>query len=157
LSGTPRAGSALTAAIAGFGGQSPSYTREWLRCDAAGANCAVITGENGASYTLGPADVGATLRQRVTATDARGRTPVTSQPSAQVQQIAPPGPGSTAIRGIAREGEDLTADFAGFAGREGGVDFQWQRCGSGNCPNLPGAVTATYRVEAADVGKTLRV
>jgi hypothetical protein len=46
--------------------------RQWLRCDAAGANCAVIPGETGFQYTVTNADIGSTLRIRNVATDGGG-------------------------------------------------------------------------------------
>ena len=52
-----------------------SYTYEWLRCDAAGANCNVIGGETATTYILEAADVGSTIRSRVTATEAAGPPP----------------------------------------------------------------------------------
>lgn len=46
-----------------------SYTYQWERCDAGGANCVDIPGATAASYQLTAADVGGTVRSRVTATE----------------------------------------------------------------------------------------
>jgi hypothetical protein len=37
------------------------FTKQWMRCDGAGANCVAITGATQAEYTVGSADVGHTL------------------------------------------------------------------------------------------------
>jgi hypothetical protein len=52
--------------------------RQWLRCDAAGANCSAIPGQTGAQYTVTDADLGSTLRIRNVATDPGGSSTSTS-------------------------------------------------------------------------------
>jgi hypothetical protein len=47
-----------------------TYLYQWMRCDAAGANCVDIAGATAASYTLTAADVGSRIRSEVTATEA---------------------------------------------------------------------------------------
>jgi hypothetical protein len=47
-----------------------SYAYQWLRCDAAGANCNDIAGATNASYLLTAADVGSRIRSEVTATES---------------------------------------------------------------------------------------
>src|SRR5262245_19279025 len=71
LSGTARVGSTLTTTNGSwtFDLDYLSYDYEWLRCDAAGVNCSVISGQSGSSYLLRAADVGHTIRSRVTATE----------------------------------------------------------------------------------------
>ena len=46
-----------------------TYAYQWLRCDAAGANCVDIGGATSANYLLTLADVAHTLRSQVTATE----------------------------------------------------------------------------------------
>lgn len=45
------------------------YSYQWMRCDSAGANCAVITGATAQDYVPVSADVGKTLRINVTASN----------------------------------------------------------------------------------------
>jgi hypothetical protein len=52
--------------------ETPTVERQWLRCDAAGANCADIPGATASAYTPTDADLGQTLSVRETATDGGG-------------------------------------------------------------------------------------
>lgn len=64
-----------------------SYTYQWERCDAGGASCVDIGGATNSTYSVQNADVGSTIRVKVTATEhsfAPGG-PIT---------IAPPQPGA---------------------------------------------------------------
>ena len=73
ITGTPRRGSTLTSSQGTWThdpGTILSYAYQWLRCDAAGANCVDIGGANSTSYLLGVADVGSTIRSEVTATES---------------------------------------------------------------------------------------
>jgi YD repeat-containing protein len=63
------------------GGEPISYSRQWRRCDASGAACADISGATGNSYTLASADVGATIRAKVTATNTGGSASASSAPT----------------------------------------------------------------------------
>ena len=75
ISGNPPAvGNAISGSNAGWSTTpaAPTIARQWLRCDAAGANCTAIPGESGIQYTVTEADLGSTLRIRNVATDAGG-------------------------------------------------------------------------------------
>jgi hypothetical protein len=69
------------------GGGNYVYSYDWLRCDAAGANC-VSTGVTTQTYVVGSADVGHTLRVRVGALGDYGNaccwSYATSAPTAPV-------------------------------------------------------------------------
>jgi len=64
----------------------------------------------------------------------------------------PPLTGTVTITGIAVLGQTLTANTEGLDGR-GEVSFQWMRNGVA----IDGATTATYTVQAGDLGYTLTV
>jgi hypothetical protein len=70
-----------------------SFSYQWRRCDAAGANCGDISGATNGSYAPADADVGSTLRIRVAATDGLGTSTADSPPTAVV--TGPP-PNTTA-------------------------------------------------------------
>ena len=73
VSGTAQAGSTLTASSGSWTGTAPiGYAHQWRRCDVAGANCADVSGATGTTYALGSADVGRTIRVRVTGSNASG-------------------------------------------------------------------------------------
>lgn len=52
-----------------------SYAYQWLRCDAAGANCVDIGGATASQYLLTASDVGSTIRSEVTATESAAPAP----------------------------------------------------------------------------------
>jgi hypothetical protein len=79
ISGTAREGDTLTAAEGTWeDGNNLTYAYQWQRCDAAGANCADITGGATKAYLAQSADVGKTLRVQVAATDADGSSQAVS-------------------------------------------------------------------------------
>jgi hypothetical protein len=79
----------LTATPGSWSGSSPiSYSYQWRRCDSVGTNCVTVSGATETSYTLAAADVGATLRVQVTATNEAGSASATSAATALVAAAA---------------------------------------------------------------------
>jgi hypothetical protein len=161
ISGTARDGSVLTA-VDGLWTGPVSYqtSYEWWRCDTAGANCSVVPGATAASLVLGPADIGVTMRARVTRTSAGGATAVFSAPTAPVLAAPPENVTPPIISGGAALAKPLTAAPGSWTGTAP-VDYvyQWRRCaadGSG-CADIDGATAATYTAMADDGGARLRV
>jgi hypothetical protein len=92
LSGPAAQGHPLTANPGNWSVPGPAtYTYQWQRCDAKGANCVDIQGATDDTYTPTAADVGHTLRAEITATNDAGATSTTSVPSAPVQAASDPG------------------------------------------------------------------
>lgn len=106
ISGSAVLAQALTATSGSWSNSPASFTYQWLRCDAGGANCADISGGTGSGYTVVSADVGKTLRVEVTATNPDGTGQATSGPTAVVTASSPPvstsDPGSPARRSPVR-------------------------------------------------------
>jgi Ca2+-binding RTX toxin-like protein len=68
ITGTATVPQTLTASNGTWTGATPfSYAHQWVRCNAAGASCVDIAGQTGTSYVLAAADIGGTIRVRVTA------------------------------------------------------------------------------------------
>jgi large repetitive protein len=85
ITGTARVGETLQATPGGWtGNPTPTLTYQWLRCDAAGANCAEIGGATATAYTLAAADEGSTLRLAETAANSQGTATATSAPTGVV-------------------------------------------------------------------------
>jgi hypothetical protein len=84
ISGTPQAGSTLTASTGTWSGSPTSTTIAWMRCDANGDSCAIVNGATTTTYTVTQADAGHTLRIAVTATNADGATEFVSAQTAAV-------------------------------------------------------------------------
>jgi hypothetical protein len=93
ISGTPVQGQTLTATTGSWSGTKPiTFTYQWRRCDQNGGNCSSISGATQRRYTLTSADVGNTLRVRVTAKNSAGSATATSVPTAVIKKPAGPPP-----------------------------------------------------------------
>jgi hypothetical protein len=89
-SGQPTVGQTIQGAP-GSWLNDPSFGYQWVRCEPSGADCSNISGATAADYTPVAADVGATLRLVVTASNAGGSAPATlSAPTALVTAPPPP-------------------------------------------------------------------
>jgi hypothetical protein len=94
---TPETGQELTAGPGTWTGDQPIvFAYQWLRCNPGGNNCVEIPNADDQTYTAQAADVGNTLRVRVTATNASGSESENSEATSVVAQGPPaPAPGST--------------------------------------------------------------
>src|SRR6266508_1657102 len=90
VSGTPQVGARLTGTRGQWSGNPTDYNFFWTRCDANGGSCANISGANQATYTLKGVDVGNTLRFKVEAVNADGRTFASSVPTAVIRAASTP-------------------------------------------------------------------
>jgi hypothetical protein len=92
VAGTPTQGKTLTGARGNWTHSPTGYSYAWLRCDRNGNNCASISGAHNSTYAATSADVGSTLRFRVTAANSEGGDTATSVPTAVIQKAAAPTP-----------------------------------------------------------------
>jgi hypothetical protein len=89
VSGTAQQGQTLNASAGSWSGSTPmTYGYQWRRCNASGGACTDVSG-SGAAYQLVAADVGATIRVRVTATNAAGSATADSAQTAVVTSSTP--------------------------------------------------------------------
>ncbi len=91
ITGTARVGETLTGGRGTWNG-NPTFTQQWRRCDASGGSCVDIPGATSLTYTPTAADVGATLRVRVSATHAGQTSVIDSAETAAVAAAAQPPP-----------------------------------------------------------------
>jgi hypothetical protein len=68
ISGDASPGSKLTASTGAWEPTSATPVYDWLRCDTSGADCAAVAGSCDRLYTVRNADLGHTLRARLTVT-----------------------------------------------------------------------------------------
>ena len=163
ITGTAQVGQTLTASTTGIadadGLTSPGYTYQWIRVNGTEAD---IAGENSSTYTLVAADLGTTLKVRVSFTDdASNAETLTSAATAAVAAAAnTPATGAPTITGTAQVGQTLTASTTGIADADGltspGYTYQWIRV-NGTEADIAGENSSTYTLVAADLGTTLKV
>jgi hypothetical protein len=95
ITGLSQEGQTLSASTGAWNGSPTAYGYQWKRCDNLGNACTVIAGATDASYTSTSADVGATLRAAVAASNATGSTTAVSAPTAVIAPAAPPPPSTS--------------------------------------------------------------
>jgi len=121
----------------------------------------LLLAADGQTYRLGQADVGHTMRVRVTASNADGATNARSEPSDIVASNAAPltNTARPTITGTPRVGEELMANEGTWTGNPTSFSFQWQRCDidAVTCLDVTGATGQSYGVRLADLGFRLRV
>jgi hypothetical protein len=163
VTGTAQEGQTLTADNGTWTGTAPiTYAYQWQRCDANGASCADISGATSGQFKAGSADVGKTLRIRVTASNGAGSSSATSDQTAVIASIGnmPANTAPPTISGTPEEGQTLTASTGTWTGTAPiAYVYQWQRCDATgtNCANSAGATSQQYKPVAADVGHTMRI
>ena len=163
ITGTAEVGETLTAVTTGIadadGLTRVSYTYQWIRVDGTEAD---IAAANSSTYTLVDADLGTTLKVRVTFDDDGGNTEtLTSAATATVGAAGnTAATGAPTITGTAEVGETLTAVTTGIADANGltspAYTYQWIRV-DGTEADIAGENSSTYTLVDADLGKTLKV
>jgi hypothetical protein len=161
VSGSAQQGQTFTAVPGSWSGSpAPVVTLQWQRCDQSGSSCSDVTGATSATYDLGAADVGATIRVVETASNSSGSSTASSATTPVVQGDTPPvNTTAPAVSGTGEEGQTLSATSGSWSGvPPPTLALQWQRCdqsGTG-CVDLASATGSTYKVAASDVGSRLR-
>jgi hypothetical protein len=102
ISGDPSPGSELTASTGSWTPASAPASYDWLRCDASGDGCTQVRGSCDRSYKVTDADVGHTLRARLTVTepgqpDAFGVSDPTPLVIAKTYAVPPPDSGDACV------------------------------------------------------------
>ena len=165
ITGTAQVGQTLTAGTTAImdadGLTSVSYTYQWIRT-AAGVDTN-ISGATASTYTLVAADLGTTVKVRVSFTDdASNAETLTSAATATVAAAAnTPATGAPTITGTAQVGQTLTADTTAIMDADGltnvSYTYQWIRVDGGTETNIASATASTYTLVAADQGTTIKV
>ena len=115
ISGTPVVGARLQADRGRWIGEQPlTYSYVWLRCTTEGRNCSEIQGANDTDYEVRDADLGRTIRVRVTARNDAGTASAVSNATAVVANNAPPS-GAIDVASLQAAGDRLVVAQVRFA------------------------------------------
>ncbi len=153
--------STLTASRGEWSNTPFTYAYQWQRCASTGGNCQTLPGATSASYALGLADAGSTLRVVVTAANFSGPVAAASATTQPVDPDAVRAGTAPTIAGVPQQGHWLS--FAGEAWTNPTPDAtfaqQWERCDAQGtfCTPITGAIGAIYQLTSADVGATIAV
>lgn len=140
ISGTTTLGSVLTTTNGTWNNSPTSYTYQWNR------NFSPIPSATTSSYTLVLADSASAITCVVTATNASGSTPDTSNIITAGTYAAPVNSSPPSISGTTTIGSVLTSTFGGWTNSPTSYAFQWNRNGS----PIPSATSSTYTLVQAD-------
>ena len=160
ISGTAQAGETLTADTSGItdadGLENVSYSYQWLADD---ADITGVTESTYTLYTLTDAEVGKTIKVKVSFTDDAGNgETLTSEATVAVSAAANnPATGAPIISGTAQAGETLTADTSGMTDDDGLDEVQYAHQWLADDANLEGATGSSYTLTDDEVGKTIKV
>ena len=150
IDGTVKQGQILTANTndVADGDGLGDFSYQWIR------GSTNITGATSSTYTLVSADVGETIKVKVSWTDDGGTDEsLTSDATAEVAHIN----GSVSITGTPTQGQTLSADTSNVADPDGPTNltftYQWIR----GSTNISGATSSTYQLVQADVGQAIKV
>ena len=161
ISGTPQAGQTLTVSTDGIadadGLDAPGFEYQWIAND--GSADADIQDATGETYEVTDADVGKTIKVKVSFTDDRKNVETLTSAATAAVTARPnnPATGAPTISGTAQAGQTLTASTTGIADADGldDPDFEYQWLADD--ANIQDATGETYEVTDADVGKTIKV
>ena len=166
IGGTAQVEETLTADISGIadddGLENAAFSYQWIASD--GTSDTDIPGATDSTYTLVAADVGKTIKVRVSFTDDAGNDEsLTSAATDEVgfavqpQTANDPATGEPVITGTAQVGETLTADTSGISDANGlaGAVFAYQWLADD--AEIASANEGTYVLTSNEMDKTIKV
>jgi hypothetical protein len=140
----PEQSETVNSTVGTWSNEPTTYAYQWLRCNAAGAECSKIAGATVSTYTVAAADVGHALVLDVTAKNSAGEATAASA----VTQVVPPinqpqlSPAPTETKTLA------------FSGTSGGVDL-YDNADRWDCTSASISGTFFSATEAKKVKVTL--
>ncbi len=157
ISGTAQVGETLTADISGIGDDdgldNATFSYQWI------AGTTDISGATGSSYAPLVADLGKTIKVRVSFMDGASNVETLTSEATAAVTLKPNSraTGLPAISGTAQVGETLTVDTSGIDDADGignaTFSYQW----IAGTTDIAGATDPTYTLVADDGGKAIRV
>ncbi len=164
ITGTPVEGQSLTGSTGTWSGAPTSYAYRWQDCNTLGEACVNAGGATGSAYKLTAADVGATVRLVVSATNGGGTVEAASLPTQVITAAPPPPPppantAPPALSGSPVEGQSLSGSTGTWSGAPTSYAYQWLDCNASGeaCVEAAGATAASFKLTSANVGGTVRL
>ncbi|HEX5927123.1 MAG TPA: hypothetical protein VFY45_25090 [Baekduia sp.] len=154
VAGSPIEGRVLTAASGSWSPSATSVAYQWQRDD--GDGFADISGATGTTYVLLGADVDASFRVHVVATNAHGSAQADSAAVGPVIEGQPVNTATPVITGSLQGGKPLTVTAGTWYPTATSYAYRWQRNTSSGFVDIAGATNPTYFTVAADVTVTVR-
>jgi hypothetical protein len=148
-------GQTLTTGSGSWNPSATSVAYQWQRDD--GSGFADISGATSTTYTLVDADIGASFRVHVVASNAAGSTPADSATVGPTIDGQPANTALPTISGSLQGGKTLTATAGNWYPASAGYGYQWQRSSGSGFADIAGATSPNYITIPADVTKSLRV
>ena len=131
---------------------SATFSYQW---QSDGADIELATGS---SYTPVAADLGKTIRVKVSFTDDEGNSEsLTSKPTGAVIAANTPATGEPTISGTPQVRQTLTAGVSTIADQDGITAVSYTYRWLADDVDIEGATGASYRLASAEIGKTIKV
>lgn len=147
IRGTVKVGRALTASVGSWQPSPVTLGYQWLK------NGSPVSGATKASYTLTPADLGATMSVRVIGSKS-GYTPTAKTSASTVKvSVGALTAATPKIGGTPKVGRTLTAKPGIWKPAGASLTYKWYR----GSKAISGATRSTYILIKADKGKKIRV
>ncbi|MCW2984051.1 MAG: hypothetical protein JWR63_1621, partial [Conexibacter sp.] len=157
ISGSLVGGRTLTATRGTWSPAGTSYAYQWQRDDGSGGGFADIAGATASTYTTLPADVGADLRAKVTATNPYASTAAITATVGPVTTGRPVSSVAPVISGTPKRGRPLAVTAGTWSPTATTFAFQWQSDDGSGYADIAGATGTAYTPVGADLGLPLRV
>jgi hypothetical protein len=155
ISGSLQGGRTLTATAGTWFPAGTTYTFQWQRDT--GSGFAPIAAATNPTYTTVPADVGATLRVRVTATNPFSAVSALSAATGTITSGAPVNSVVPVITGTPRRGAAVAVNAGSWSPAGTSYAYQWQSDDGSGFADITGANTTSYTPAGGDIGNPLRV
>ena len=165
ITGTVQVGETLAADTSGIsdgnGLTNVQFMHQWVRND--GSTDTNIPGATGSTYTLRDADLGNSIKVRVSFTDDDGYSETLTSDATDAANRPPnaTATGQPAITGTVQVGETLSAETSGISDGNGLTNaqyaYQWVRNDGSTDTDISGATGSTFTLTSSDAGNAFKV
>jgi Bacterial Ig-like domain (group 3) len=158
VTGTAQQGGTLSVTNGAWSNNPTGFSYVWDDCNSSGT-CSAINGATSTSYVLQASDVGNTIVAVVTASNAGGQTPATSNSVGPVLPAAPALASAPVLSGTAQQGDTLSVTSGSWNNNPTGYSYTWQACTSAGsaCSPISGATSNSFKLTQAQVADYVTV